>query len=428
MRRTIRLSLPAIVGLLLPSLAAAADPSIAELKSELALVKKEYAALQREAAARLAALEAKIEALEDSSSTRAAKPAANRATASKRQSPALDVSGDFRLRYENTSSDAGVPARNRGVLRGRLGASYRLDDRFTLGARLTTGDPDDPNSSDVTMGNFTDDLSVSLDQAYARFEHGGFELVGGKFAKPFASTDLVWDGDVNPYGVAGSTALYAGRAVTVDATVLYSIVDEQIGAGDSDMAGGQLSLNLQPAPDWRFGVDAGYFDYTVGSLLAADAGDTRGNNVIAASGGTAYLSDFDLLDVIVRMDYLGLESGRPLSITGDYVRNLGARVPEDSGYAFDVSLGELGEAGDWRVGYGYAVAETDAVLAAFSHDNTTYSTNYRQHTLAVDYMPFDHTYLNLTGYLYRRKDFALVDQPGGNDDVSRIRLNLQYRF
>lgn len=128
------------------------------------------------------------------------------------------------------------------------------------------------------------------------------------------------------------------------------------------------------------------------------------------------------------MGYSGLPDGWPLQIVGNHVRNLGAAAPGDSAWSLDFSLGELAGPGDWRVGYGYAVAETDAVLAAFSQGNTTYATNYREHTVTVDYAPLDNTFLNLTGYLYRRDDFLLADQPGDNDWVSRLRLNLSFQF
>ena len=97
-------------------------------------------------------------------------------------------------------------------------------------------------------------------------------------------------------------------------------------------------------------------------------------------------------------------------------------------YAFNASAGKLSNTGDWRLGYGYSVAEKDAVLAAFSHDNTTYGTNYQQHALGVDYAVSLQSVLNLTAYYYRRKDFALALQPGDNDFITRLRLNLQYSF
>jgi hypothetical protein len=62
------------------------------------------------------------------------------------------------------------------------------------------------------------------------------------------------------------------------------------------------------------------------------------------------------LDFIVRLDYVWLD--RPISIVGDYVRNLGAAVPEDSGWSQHFALGEHSEAGNRRIGYGFAVATT----------------------------------------------------------------------
>lgn len=412
---------------------AAPQPALESLEREVLRLRQDYAArqvaLQQEMESRLAVLDEQIAALKTASAQADADAGDAVPAAVKPElppAPALDVSGDFRLRYEHTSGHALQPARDRAVLRGRLGASYAVNDRVTVGARMTTGDPGDPNSADVTMGAFVDDLTVSLDRAYVRYSNDEFDVVGGKFARPFVSTDLVWDGDVNPYGLAGSHTLYRGSAAAVRLTGIYSIVDEQIAAAGSDMLGAQASLDLLPRAGWQFSASAAYFDYRIGSLATADTGDIRGNNL--AADGAAYLSDFDLLDVVVSMDYADLADGWPLRIVGDYARNLGAAVPEDSAWSLDVSLGALGDIGDWRFAYGYTVAGTDAVLAAFSHDNTTYATNYREHTVTVDYVPLDNTYLNLTGYLYRRDDFSLVNQPGDNDWVSRFRLNVEFRF
>jgi hypothetical protein len=436
--RAFAAAMAALVVSLLLSITGAAEAAVpaatlAGLEQQVAELEAEYAArhaaLQHEMQGRLAALEAQIAAL--TSGADAPIPSQDRklsspGRATSRDDPALEVGGDFRLRYEHTSAHADDPARDRGVLRGRLGASYAVNERFTVGGRITTGDPDDPNSADVTMDEFVDDLTVSLDQAYARYRLEDLEIVGGKFANPFASTELVWDGDVNPYGLAARHRLYRGAGLDVSMTGIYSVVDEQIAARGSDMLGAQVSLAFEPAADWQFGFDAAYYDYEVGSLVAADSGDTRENNL--TPDGSAYLSDFDLLDLIATLDYAGLPGGWPLRIVGDHVRNLGAAVPEDSGWSLDFSLGELSEVGDWRFGCGYAVAETDAVLAAFSQDNTTYATNYREHTVTVDYLAFEDTFLNLTGYLYRRDDYLLANPLGDNDWISRVRLNLQFSF
>ncbi len=119
------------------------------------------------------------------------------------QSDRLHLAGDFRLRYEANSSNGSLAAWDRWVLRGRLAANYELTDQLKIGARMVTGDPDNPRSTDVTVSDFASDLDISLDQAYVAYFSQILLLTGGKFAKPFTSTELVWDGDVNPQGVGG---------------------------------------------------------------------------------------------------------------------------------------------------------------------------------------------------------------------------------
>ena len=338
----------------------------------------------------------------------------------------LEVHGDFRLRYEHTSEHAGLRDRSRGVLRGRLGATWGVSDTTILGARIDTGDPDDPNSVDVSLGNFFDNLDVSLDQLYAAYTGKNLFATGGKFPNPLARTDLVWDSDVNPYGAAGRYQFLDSDRLAVAVTGIYALVDEQTEFDDSTMTGGQLSFRYRGRGPWSAGFDAAYYDYEIGSLVNTDAGDIRGNNL--TPGGTAYLSDFDLLNLIATARFAGFGERWTIDVIADYVRNLGANVPEDTGYGIDLFVGDTAAIGNVQFRYGYAVAETDAVLAAFSHDNTTYPTNYRQHTLEVAYRAMDKTWLYLTTYRYRRENFGLLEQPGDDDWVSRIRLNLHYQF
>ena len=135
----------------------------------------------------------------------------------------LDVGGDLRVRQEWNS----VQGRNRSrtALRGRLRANYSVDDHFSVGAQLSTGDPDDPNTADVTLGSFVDDLAVSLDQAWIGYRNGGFAAYAGKFPQPFQRTDMVWDGDVSPQGIAATYGTNAG-GIRADARGLYFIIDE----------------------------------------------------------------------------------------------------------------------------------------------------------------------------------------------------------
>ena len=335
--------------------------------------------------------------------------------------------GDFRLRYEETTKQepgslpGSLDPRHRGVVRFRAGVTKKIADLFNFTARVATGPRGDPNTTDVTLGEFLDDLEIKLDRVSLDFTYHNLFLTGGKFANPFVRTSFLWDDDVNLQGIAGSYSFKEVGQLTPKFTGVYSIVDEQTLNPDSYMAGGQMEVLYRAAPDWNVTLAGGYYDYTIKNLLHADAGDTRSNNL--TPDGRAYLSDFNLLDAIAMVEYRRGNS-HPILFVGDYFKNLGARVPEDSGFALDLYYGRATARKDTRFRYGYAVVETDAVLAAFSHDDTTFATNYKQHSVSVDYVVARNTTLNATWYLFRR----LAPKNEDNDFISRLRLNLMVSF
>lgn len=336
--------------------------------------------------------------------------------------PGLRFSGDFRLRYEYTTGGNGAPHIDKEVVRLRAGITYPLRDYLTVRARIATGSPGDPNSTDITLGQFVDDLAFSVDMASVDLQRPRWGLVGGKFINPLLSTELVWDGDVNPQGLGGRVTVGKPGTVTGTLTALYFVVDQQAGDTGSAMAGGQFALKTKAGAQWQLTAAAGYYDYRIRSLALADGGDIRGNRM--APVGKAYLSDFDLLNLLVTADYTGFGERFPLRVVGDYVHNSGAN-DLNTGWAADVYVGRVTRPRETRWRYGYAVAETDAILAAFAHDNTTLGTNSETHTLAVDAVPIAGMVLNATWYVYRPHQVA-----AGVRRVyqTRLRLNAMVTF
>lgn len=338
--------------------------------------------------------------------------------------PGLDVSGDLRLREEFNFSDADARDRTRTVLRTRLRASYKLNDRFAVGAQLTTGDPDDPNSTDVTLGSFADDLDVSLDQAWLRYQTDRLALWGGKFPLPFVRTDMVWDGDVSPQGVGATYSLPLGDAAKLDARAIYFVIDEASNGADSDMIGVQGVLATPLSRDLKLTLAGAYYRYGLNSLVGADAGDFR-SNLIA---GGRYLSNFRLVNGTAALAWSGLGARWPVTLTGDYVHNHGAAVSSDSGFNVELGAGRIVARGDWRFAYNYSEVGVDAVFAAFSHDNLNIATNYRLHGLGVDYVPVDNVVLNATLYHYRPLDPLYAGANDPSDWLNRVRLNMLLSF
>src|SRR3546814_20857962 len=139
-------------------------------------------------------------------------------------------------------------------------------------------------------------------------------------------------------------------------------------------------------------------------------------------------SDVCSSDLILGVTWKGLDPQWPMRLTLDYVKNLGAEVEADTGYSADLSLGKASAPGDWRFTWGYAMAQTDAVLAAFSQDNLGLGTNYPVHALTVDYVPPPNTMLSAYSYHYKpyRPLYPPAPQPGAR--LAHLRLAFLAHF
>ena len=126
----------------------------------------------------------------------------------------FDLAGSVSEPQYNVDQD-----RSRMRIRARLGADVDLQDGFTTGLRLATGNDDQPLSENQTLGasgnaqggNFSK-YSLWLDRAYIKYQTGGdpttdISVTAGRFANPFFSTSLIWASDLNFDGLVASVPL-----------------------------------------------------------------------------------------------------------------------------------------------------------------------------------------------------------------------------
>lgn len=405
---------------------AAADPGLIKQIEALRAQQVQITQLQQQTEASLRALEAKLGVTVLVQTFPADDPSLElTASNTKPSEPKLKVSGDLRLRAQADYSDEDGSNRNSSQIRARLGATYALNDRVTIGGRLVTGDDDDPNSMDVQLSNWDDDFQVSLDLAYAQLDFGNLKLYGGKMPLPFTRTDLVWDGDVNPQGIASTykSSLSGGGALRANS--LFFSIDEQVAGPDSTMGGIQVGLDSPSYGGFKYEVSGAYYRYSLGSIAGADAGDWRSNR---RNPDGRLMSDYKLVDVVAGLNWQGTNEKWPLRIVGDYVKNMGAIDNQDAGFGVDAILGRASKLGDWRFTYGYSQTDVDAVLAAFSNDNIGIATNYKLHALTLDYTPMPKTMVSAIWYHYKPNNplYAGLNDP--NDWLNRIRVYFLMNF
>ena len=152
----------------------------------------------------------------------AAVPAASSSTKLKLSTPLTEIElyGDARVRYEVRNGQTGSPdpinpagdtyQRNRARYRLRIGLKGTLVDDWFFGVRLETSS--NPRSTNITFGDDTsagpgpfakNSDTVNVGQAYFGYKgFPGLTLTAGKMPNPFVTSSMVWDGDINPEGLA----------------------------------------------------------------------------------------------------------------------------------------------------------------------------------------------------------------------------------
>ncbi len=344
----------------------------------------------------------------------------------------LTFYGDLRLRHE---SDVGVDhksTRNRERLRFRLGFNYQLNDEILLGARLITGDPDDPKSPHVTFGDVFDSFDISLDRAFLTYRPQRLEgawVTVGKFGHPFYQNpvygELLWDADIQPEGVAAGYTLRNLKVLDrLDIVVGEYLVLQQSDLDEASAFVFQLSGHKRLSADLDFSSAVGWYRYT---SLNPDHDpsvilENRGNAV----AGDEFLSKFSIVNPIVALTYAGLPA--PLTLSAEHIINTRADRGDGTGWAAGLAYGRPEKAKDWRIYYQYHDIERDAVLSALAQDDFTLATNSRGHVFGLQYQITGKIGLHAWGLMSERRSPSSFFSSDAGDDQWRFRLDLNIKF
>ena len=139
------------------------------------------------------------------------------------------LSGDLRLRHqlETQAPLNGTVSneRSRTRFRFRFNGDVLLQRGWGAGFALETAQAAD--SGNQTFENGNDDYNLYLARAYVSYRPtANLFLVGGKFRNPFYTTDLVWDSDINPQGLAQTYTLPVGEKDTLELRAGQIILDD----------------------------------------------------------------------------------------------------------------------------------------------------------------------------------------------------------
>jgi hypothetical protein len=382
----------------------------------------------------VAALQALVNALRNERA--AAKPPETKpATAVIKPPSRFKMSGDVRLRHESSFGLDSQPSRHRERVRFRVGGTYQVSDQVTAGVRLSTGQRTDANSPHVTLGEVFHRMEASFDRLYLSYRPKGvpgLTATAGKFQHPFFVNpvygELVWDADVQPEGVMFNYSKAGKGAIErMDFSVgEYLLLEQPVQDSRSFVA--QAALHAKMGKKWKPSLALGYYRY--GDLTPAGAGailgENSGNATVGAGPTLDFASRFNILNSILAMRY---DKGKkPLVFSAEYIKNLKAGIPQDTGYAFGAALGSARKRGDWRYYYQWQNIGQDAVLSVVSQDDFLLQTNHRSHLLGTNYQVRDNIGFHLWGLVSQRDRLGATPTTDSSKHQWRLRFDTNVTF
>lgn len=358
----------------------------------------------------------------------------------------IELSGDLRGRLENFWYDRDATGfeqenRTRGRYRIRIQGKARVNDHVTAGFRLATGG--DRRSTNQTLGGGGLDFApdgIYVDRAYIEvrpFPEHDVELVLGKQSNPFrwkkGKDYMLWDGDVNPEGVAVKWAGDVAAAVRVFTNVGYMVLDENSSRKDPNFFAIQGGAHISLAEGINAGGRVSW--YRFGSV---DMGVT-GRGFSQGSGGGGNLSlhqdPGDPIEVLELAGYVSCACSEswPALLYFHYARNTSADDAltgdeQDTGWGIGLEVGDKKKIA--KLGFGYYALEADFFPSQFiDSDLFDGFTNRKGFTVYGSKQIWANTDLSVTFFMGDEiEDSALFSNSTVQADRMRLQTDLVVRF
>lgn len=275
--------------------------------------------------------------------------------------------------------------------RARIGVYADVSESIKAGVRLATGNDNSPVSTNTTLGGGLTKKSIWLDQMWVSYRPAKWvDFIGGRFAPPFASTDMLFSTDLNLDGIAArfDKDLPGNQDVNLFGSLGFipleysgdnapSNSQDKMKSENKFLIGAQFGANWKVNSNNRLRGALAYYDFhningRVSSPCALFAGATscdsdwsrpafmqKGNTLMLLRNialnpldpantpqpqYVGYASKFQLLDVNLRWDTR--MAGYGLRLDANYIRNLAYNADEMWNRANGGIVNNFGPGGD----------------------------------------------------------------------------------
>lgn len=303
--------------------------------------------------------------------------------------------GDVRFRTQGdwgkpvaTSNNNPASLKNQRIrerIRGRFYMEGKANDFTYAGVRFAGGDVKS-NSTNDTIDSYFNKKYAAFDQYYIRFEappdlvraYGQYfsdvKLWLGKFQNPFESSELVWDTDINPGGIA---LQYTSPDIKIGPLPAFNIytndgmfwLDEMV-ASNADPLLFVLQTGLKTDTFGPLGstLNVAASIYNFSNLKGKTPGTSGTASSVSAMTNTrnkagAYAYEYDVFDLLLQLDNTKvMDMEFPHGFYADLIHN--PSVPDNgTGALVGAYIGKkkIKVPGDWKARAEWRYIERDSI-------------------------------------------------------------------
>jgi hypothetical protein len=346
------------------------------------------------------------------------------------------IKGDVRVRYENINTEGEAKNSGRDAdrerIRARFGVYSEINPQLDAGIRVATGSSADERSTNQDLNDYFTKKTLWMDLGYLDWHPTAIKnlhLIGGKMNQPWVNMgDVIWDGDINPEGVAATYKLpLSGSTELFGSAGYYNLKDNVDGEGvqfrhDLRMYTGQLGARFVPMDGVK--VTLGGSLYAYDNDKDVNPANTTNQTALAVNGNAS--NQFNLWEGFGQIDLTNLPI--PLAFYGQYVKNTDAETTalvgkQDTAWLFGAKTRLFT---DWSLDYNYRDVQRNAVVGAFTDsDFANGYTGSRGHKIKVGY-DIDKNFALGATYFLAESDVASRNRRDA--DVDTLQLDLEAKF
>lgn len=337
----------------------------------------------------------------------------------------IRIGGDMRLRYQGEFFSANNAAmvqpsspgqlmntqvnQNLPRIRVRVTVAAQVNEQVDTAVTLLAGNDTIPISDQNTLGNYWNFKQFLIQEAYVNWHpNQNVTVMGGKMPNPFLASDLIFDPDVRPEGLAAifkpqlTSRTRGFLTAGIFPLQITDISTTNFAPDDKWMWGGQVGAETAPSKNVLARVGVGYYSYQNVTGVPNSVADphvfdqtapqfqqkgntlfyiTPPNTLSAGDPGLLGLAGYyKELEFIGNLD-LAFFDPHHVTFLFDWVKNIGfdrahaaqlvgnpGLAAETIGYQAGLQVGYLDckQRGNWKLFGYYKYLQADAVLDAFT--------------------------------------------------------------